>query len=47
MLPIREQLAAIVRKLGGTVKNNDNRIPKLLKDVKELTDSEQSEENPA
>ena len=43
MLPFREQLAAIIRKLGGTVKNNDNRIPKLLNQVKELTDSNESD----
>lgn len=35
MKPIRLQLMDIVRSLGGTVKNNDSRIPALLKQVKE------------
>ena len=43
MVPFREQLMALVRKLGGTVKENDSRIPRLLKQVKDLTDSENEE----
>lgn len=45
MVPIREQLMALVRKLGGTVKNNDNRIPRLLKQASDLTDSESNSGN--
>ena len=40
MVPIREQLMALVRSKGGTIKENDSRIPALLKQLKELTEEE-------
>ena len=43
MKPIRFQLMDIVRSLGGTVKNNDSRIPALLKQVKDAIEEQDNE----
>lgn len=36
MIPIKIRLMDYIRKQGGSVKNNDNRIPALLKRIKSM-----------
>ena len=36
MKPVREQLMDLILANGGTVKENDSRIPALLKQLKEI-----------
>lgn len=39
MIPIKIRLMDYIRKQGGSVKNNDNRIPALLKTIHDHGDS--------
>lgn len=45
MKPVREQLMDLIRANGGTIKENDSRIPALLKQLKDILeeDSEPSD----
>lgn len=36
MKPVREQLMDLIRANGGNIKENDHRIPALLKQLKEI-----------
>ena len=45
MVPIREQLMALIRANGGTINENDSRIPALLKQLEELLEEEESNGN--
>ena len=44
MIPIKDQLMAMIRDLGGTSNENDCRIPALLKQLNELLESEEPEQ---
>ena len=39
MIPIREQLMDICRGEGKTIKNNDNRIPRLLEELNDIVNN--------
>lgn len=39
MIPIKIRLMDLIRKQGGSVKNNDNRIPALLKTMEDHSGS--------
>lgn len=45
MKPVREQLMDLIRANGGNVKENDHRIPALLKQLKEILEEEESNGN--
>lgn len=45
MVPIREQLMALIRVNGGTINENDSRIPALLKQLKEILEEEEQPNN--
>jgi hypothetical protein len=40
MKPVREQLMDLIRANGGNIKENDHRIPALLKQLKEILEDD-------
>ena len=45
MKPIREQLMDLIRANGGNIKENDHRIPALLKQLKEILEENSEPSN--
>ena len=45
MKPVREQLMDLIRANGGTIKENDHRIPALLKQLREILEENSGSSN--